>query len=104
MLQVNGSTRDVFYYPQDTVSVRVVGPDLNIGEVHARQSTCEAHAMHCPCLSCCLFVVGHGMVPALYAAGKLSHIRETKDAHLLDTRLNHQVCICVEIATPTTQG
>jgi hypothetical protein len=30
-MQINGSTRDVFYYPEGTVSVRVVGPDVNIG-------------------------------------------------------------------------
>ena len=30
-MQINGTTRDVFYYPEGTVSVRVVGPDVNIG-------------------------------------------------------------------------
>lgn len=32
VLQVNGTTRDVFYYPSDTVSVRVVGSDIRPGE------------------------------------------------------------------------
>lgn len=31
VLQINGTMRDVFYYPEGTVSVRVVGPDVNIG-------------------------------------------------------------------------
>lgn len=33
VIQVNGSTRDVYYYPKGTVSVKVVGPSIRPGEI-----------------------------------------------------------------------
>jgi hypothetical protein len=46
-MQINGTTRDVFYYPDATVSVRVVGPEVNIGGL---QPEPISHSLTCDVL------------------------------------------------------